>query len=50
MSGSTGIVIPDFNSGQPNKKRKPQGTLVNPNLKKRKVAGAKFGGGSENNE
>lgn len=28
--------------GQPNKKRKPQGTLVNPYFKKRKVAGAKF--------
>ncbi|CDW80250.1 UNKNOWN [Stylonychia lemnae] len=31
--------IPD---SQANKKRKPKGTLVNPNLKKRKVQGAKF--------
>jgi hypothetical protein len=33
-----------FNTGaaDQNKKRKPQGTLVNPYLKKRKVAGAKF--------
>eukprot|EP00347_Sterkiella_histriomuscorum_P020346 403338161 len=36
------VGLGDQGSGQPQKKRKPQGTLVNPNLKKRKIAGAKF--------